>query len=146
MMIHVVFITAILNAQSLKTKHAEYNNPETSFLHPPATAKPGVLWMWMGTNIDKKGITKDLEALKKQGFKRTTMFSLADAVNPWSAIIEKSPTPELISWTEPWWKMVRFAAEESKRLGMDFGMFNGSGYETSGGPWITPELSMQELC
>ena len=146
MMIHVVFITAILNAQSLKTKHAEYNNPETSFLHPPAAAKPGVLWMWMGTNINKKGITKDLEALKKQGFNRTTMFSLADAVNPWSAIIEKSPTPELISWTEPWWKMVRFAAEESKRLGMDFGMFNGSGYETSGGPWITPELSMQELC
>ena len=146
MMIHVVFITAISNAQSSKTKHAEYNNPETSFLHPPAAAKPGVLWMWMGTNINKKGITKDLEALKKQGFNRTTMFSLADAVNPWSAIIEKSPTPELISWTEPWWKMVSFAAEESKRLGMDFGMFNGSGYETSGGPWITPELSMQELC
>ena len=42
--------------------------------------------------------------------------------------------------------MVRFAAEESKRLGIDFGMFNGSGYETSGGPWITPELSMQEIC
>jgi hypothetical protein len=42
--------------------------------------------------------------------------------------------------------MVRFAAEESKRLGMDFGMFNCPGYETSGGMWITPELSMQDLC
>ena len=29
---------------------------------------------------------------------------------------------------------------------MDFGTFNGSGYETSGGPWITAENSMQEIC
>ena len=32
------------------------------------------------------------------------------------------------------------------RMGMDFGMFNGPGYETSGGPWITAERSMQEIC
>ncbi len=136
------------NAQTAKNISVSNtaSDPQEVFLHPPATTTPGVLWMWMGTNINKQGITRDLEALKKEGFNRTTMFSLADAVNPWSAIIGKSPTPELVSWTEPWWKMVRFAAEESKRLGMDFGMFNGSGYESSGGPWITPELSMQELC
>ncbi len=119
---------------------------EEIFLHPPESAKPGVLWMWMGSNISKEGITKDLEALKKEGFNRTTMFSLADVTTPWAGQIAKSPTPEIIAWTEPWWKMVRFAAEESKRLGMDFGMYNGAGYESSGGVWITPELSMQELC
>jgi len=127
-------------------KPVNLNDPEHVFLHPPASAHLGVLWMWMGSNLSKRGITKDLEALKKQGFNRTTMFSLADITTPWAGGIEKSPTPELISWTEPWWKIVRFAAEESKRLGMDFGMFNGSGYEASGGPWITPELSMQEIC
>jgi hypothetical protein len=141
-----VLVTGSSFAQLASTETLTETNPEKVFRNPPASSKPGVLWMWMGTNVNKQAITKDLEALKKQGFGRTTMFSLADAVNPWSAIIEKSPTPQLISWTEPWWKMVRFAAEESKRLGMDFGMFNGSGYETSGGPWITPELSMQELC
>ncbi|MDP9041034.1 MAG: hypothetical protein M3N30_03570, partial [Bacteroidota bacterium] len=87
-----------------------------------------------------------LEALKKEGFNRTTMFSLADVTMPWAGDIGKSPTPEIVSWTEPWWQLVRHAAEESKRLGMDFGMFNGPGYESSGGNWITPELSMQELC
>ena len=122
------------------------NDPQQAFLHPPAAAKPGVLWMWMGTNMNKANITKDLEALNQEGLNRTTMFCLADITNPWSAIIGKSPTPQYVSWTEPWWKLVRFAAEESKRLGIDFGMFNGSGYETSGGPWITPELSMQEIC
>jgi len=124
----------------------QFGDPETLFLHPPESARPGVLWMWMGTNMNKAAITADLEALKKAGFNRTTVVPLADVVNPWGEIIGKSPTPEIISFTEPWWKMVRFAAEESKRLGMDFGITNVSGYETSGGPWITPELSMQEIC
>ncbi len=121
-------------------------DPEEAFTNPPESAKPGVLWMWMGCNITKEGITKDLEALKKAGFNRTTMFSLADITTSLSAGIDKSPTPEVISWTEPWWDLVRYAAEESKRLGMEFGMFNCPGYETSGGPWITPELSMQDIC
>lgn len=122
------------------------SDPAKIFTNPPENAKPGVLWMWMGSNLSKEGITKDLEALKKEGFNRTTMFSLADITTPWAGEIGKSPTPEIVSWTEPWWKLVRHAAEESKRLGMDFGMFNGPGYEASGGVWITPELSMQELC
>ncbi len=121
-------------------------SPADLFQNPPERAKPGVLWMWMGANLSKQGITDDLEALKKAGFNRTTMFSLADVTTPWACEIGKSPTPELISWTEPWWKLVRHAAEESKRLGMDFGMFNGPSYESSGGVWITPELSMQEIC
>lgn len=121
-------------------------DPEYLFRNPPPEARPGVLWMWMGSNLSKQGITKDLEALKQAGFNRTTMFSLADITTPWAGEIKNSPTPELISWTEPWWKLVRHAALESKRLGMDFGMFNGPGYEASGGPWIAPELSMQELC
>jgi alpha-L-rhamnosidase len=124
----------------------QYADPQILFLHPPESARPGVLWMWMGTNMNKAAITTDLVALKNAGFNRTTVVSLADVVNPWGEIIGKSPTPEIVSWTEPWWKMVRFAAEESKRLGMDFGITNVSGYESSGGPWITPELSMQEIC
>lgn len=122
------------------------SDPESLFKSPPATASPGVLWMWMGNAVSKAGIRKDLEALKKAGFNRTTLFSLADVTTPWAGEIGNSPTGKLIAWTEPWWKLVRYAAEESKRLGMDFGMFNGPGYESSGGKWITPELSMQELC
>lgn len=127
-------------------KQVGYTDPEQSFLSPPPAAKPGVLWMWMGANLSKAGIRKDLEALKAEGFNRTTMFSLADVTTPWAGSIGNSPTPNLISWTEPWWKMVRFAAQESKRLGMDFGMYNGPGYESSGGPWVSPEQSMQEVC
>jgi len=119
---------------------------EQRFDHPPAAAKPRVMWMWMGNTITKEGITHDLETLHEAGFGGTMMFSLSDVPTTWSADIAKSPTPEVITWSEPWWNLVRHAASESKRLGMDFGMHNCAGYSTSGGPWITPELSMQELC
>lgn len=119
---------------------------EEIFAKPPHDAKPGVLWMWMGANITKQGITRDLEALNEGGYGRVTMFSLADTTTPWAGVIANSPTPEMIAWTDPWWKMVRHAAQEAKRLGLDFGMHNNPGYTASGAPWVTPEMSMQEVC
>jgi len=140
-------ITLITIAQPNKKSPVKplANSPEQLFLHPPESAKPGVLWMWMGANVSKAGITKDLEALKNEGFNNTTMLGLADVTNPWGAPIDKDPTPDVIAWTEPWWALVKHAANESKRLGMTMGLFNGAGYATSGGVWITPELSMQQL-
>ena len=119
---------------------------EDIFKSPPAAAKPGVMWMWMGSNLSKTGITQDLQALHDAGFGRTLMFSLADVTTPYAGGIGKSPTPELQAFSEPWWALVRHAAQESKRLSLEFGMFNGPGYETSGGPWVTVDHSMQELC
>jgi hypothetical protein len=139
----LVFAIALLIQRSSNAQNAD---PAQLFVHPPESAKPGVLWMWMGANVSAKGITKDLEALKEEGFNFTTMLTLSDATIPWGAQIEKDPTPEIIGWTEPWWKLVEHAASESKRLGMTMGLFNGVGYGTSGGVWITPELSMQQLC
>ena len=119
---------------------------EQLFNHPPASAKPRVMWMWMGCHLSQAGITRDLEALHDAGFGGTLMFSLSDVPTTWSADIGKSPTPEIITWSEPWWKLVRHAAGESQRLGLDFGIGNCAGYATSGGPWISPELSMQQIC
>ena len=100
----------------------------------------------MGCNLSKPEITKDLEALKDAGFGGTLMFSVADTTTPWPGEIGKSSTPEIVAFTEPWWALVRHTALESQRLGLDFGMASSPGYSTSGGPWITPELSMSEIC
>ncbi|MCS3734457.1 glycosyl hydrolase [Mucilaginibacter dorajii] len=143
----ILFFTNSSNAQIIAAGSKTTTvNPEKLFLDPPESAKPGVLWMWMGANVSEKGITKDLEALKEEGFNSTTMLGLADITTPWANQIGKDPTPEIIAWTEPWWKLVQHAARESKRLNMTMGLFNGAGYATSGGVWITPEMSMQELC
>jgi hypothetical protein len=116
-----------------------------SFVAPPNSTRPYVLWMWMGSNISKQGITRDLEAMKEAGIGGATIFSLADTVTPWACEILKSPTPEIVTWTEPWWAMIRHAASECRRLGLELVLHNCAGYESSGGTWITPELSMQEV-
>ena len=115
------------------------------FRDPPPAARPHVMWMWMGSNITKAGITNDLEKLRDAGFGGTLLFSLADTTTPWPRDILDAPTPEVIAFTPPWWERIRHAALESHRLGLEFGMSNCPGYSSSGGPWITPELSMQEV-
>ncbi len=121
------------------------NDLASAFVHPPDATRPYVLWMWMGSNISKQGITLDLEAMKEAGIGGATIFSLADTLIPWSGVILKSPTPEIVTWTEPWWEMVHHAASECRRLGLDLILHNCAGYESSGGTWITPELAMQEV-
>ena len=116
-----------------------------AFLSPPNTTRPYVLWMWMGSNITAEGITRDLEAMRDAGIGGATIFSLADTTTPWSGVILKSPTPEIVTFTAPWWKLLRFAAAECRRLGLELILHNCAGYASSGGPWITPELSMQEV-
>jgi hypothetical protein len=134
-----------------KASAAPWEMPEpvtdlaAAFLHPPDSTRPYVLWMWMGSNISKEGITLDLEAMKDAGIGGATIFSLADTLIPWSGVILKSPTPEIVTWTEPWWEMLRHAASECRRLGLELILHNCAGYESSGGTWITPELSMQEV-
>ena len=44
------------------------------------------------------------------------------------------------------YEAVRFAAQEAKRLGLELGMANCSGWANSGGPWNTPEHAMKTVC
>ncbi len=99
----------------------------------------------MGHNVSAAGITRDLEAMHEAGIGGATIFSLSDTVTPTAGAIRKSPTPEIVTFTEPWWALVRHAAEECRRLGLELILHNCAGYESSGGKWITPELSMQEV-
>jgi hypothetical protein len=126
---------------------ARIDDPETVFRSPPDSAKPLVYWFWMGRNITAEGITGDLEVLKAAGFGGTTMCNLGDVCTPWPYEIGRGLNPDMVPYvSESWWKLVRHAAAESRRLGLDFGIHNCPGYESNGGPWITPELSMQEIC
>ena len=47
--------------------------------------------------------------------------------------------------TPKWWEMVRFSMEEADRLGLKLGMHICDGFALAGGPWITPEESMQKV-
>lgn len=141
----LLFRSSFSGGRSLGSMPEPVRDLAKAFRSPPDSTRPYVLWMWMGSNISKMGITNDLEAMKEAGIGGATIFSLADTLTPWAGVILKSPTPEIVTFTEPWWALVRFAAEECRRLGLELILHNCAGYESSGGPWITPELSMQEV-
>lgn len=46
------------------------------FKDPPDFAKVDTWWHWMDGNITKEGITRDLEAMSKQGINQVTIFNI----------------------------------------------------------------------
>ncbi|MGN0853095.1 MAG: glycosyl hydrolase [Kiritimatiellia bacterium] len=120
-------------------------DPQTVFAHPPRRAKTGVWWHWMGCNVTRAGIVRDLDWFAEVGIGSATIFGLADVCTPWATPVGNSPTRGLVAFTPAWWKLVRFACEEAAKRGIELGIHNCPGYTSTGGPWIPPRLAMREL-
>ena len=117
------------------TSQAQNTFLEQNFQNPPPSAKPRTIWFWINGNVSKKGITADLEAMKKIGIQEALLFNV-------SLGHPKGNAPYLSS---EWLELFEFAALEAKRLGLEMGFHNGAGWSSSGGPTITPEYAMQEV-
>jgi alpha-L-rhamnosidase len=140
-----LYFSGVVQAAGVVDDSSTPSDLVAGFLSPPNSARPYVLWMWMGCNISKGGITRDLEAMQTAGIGGATIFSLADTLTPWSGVIRNSQTPDIVAFSEPWWAMIHHACVEARRLGLELILHNCAGYESSGGTWITPDLSMQQL-
>lgn len=113
---------------------------EAGFRNPPASAKAQVWWHWMAGNVTREGITADLEAMAEVGIGGAILFD-AGLGTRWGV-----PEGSLNFNTPEWYETVRFAAQEAKRLGLELGMANCSGWANSGGPWNTPYYAMKTVC
>lgn len=115
---------------------------EEQFINPsPGESDPWTFWYWMYGAVSKEGITADLEAMKNIGLGGAYLMPIrSDAENK---TFEYSPTYDQL--TPEWWELVRFSMEEADRLGLKMGMHICDGFALAGGPWITPETSMQKV-
>ena len=109
------------------------------FVSPPDSSRPRTWWHWIDDKVSKEGITKDLEAMKAIGLKG------AHITNIWQGGLPDGSAGNACVMTPHWFDLVEHAAKECQRLGLQLGMSSASGCSGSGGPWITPELSMQEI-
>lgn len=108
---------------------------ETGFKNPPPDAKARTWWHWLNGNVSKKGITADLEAMKKVGIQEAQLFNV-------SLGLPEGP----LSYLSPeWLDHFKYAAEEAQRLDLELAFHNGPGWSSSGGPWVTPEFAMQTV-
>src|SRR5919205_1667447 len=108
---------------------------EEGFKQPPSSAFPQTWWHWMNGNVTKEGITLDLEAMKEAGIGGFQNFD-AGTLIPKGPVVYLSPE---------WIELKKHTIKEAERLGLEFTMHNCPGWSSSGGPWITPELGMQQL-
>ena len=133
-MICAVLLLSALGALSAVTTAAD--DLAANFAAPPASARPWVYWFWINGNISKEGITADLEAMKRVGVGGVLWMEVSGMV--WA------PDGPVTPASPQWHDCMQWALRECQRLGIEFDLSVDFGYG-SGGPHITPELSMQKL-
>ncbi|MEO5774923.1 MAG: glycosyl hydrolase [Sphingomicrobium sp.] len=108
------------------------------FQSPDGDARPLTIWQWMNGCVSREGITADLEAFKRAGLGGVQQFMIGGE----QAIID-DPTVKILN--PKWRDLMAFAIEECARLGLSFGTHNSPGWDSSAGPWVAVEQSMQKL-
>jgi hypothetical protein len=129
-------LSGLSNKQGLLLGDGSPSAPDAlqrAFLAPPDGAWPWVYWFVSDGNLTREGITADFEAMKRVGI-HGVLYMEVDQFVP------KGPARFL---SPLWREMLQHAMKESTRLGITINMNNDGGWCGSGGPWITPELSMQ---
>ncbi len=108
---------------------------EDGFRFPPSSARPHAFYLFMNGHISADGITRDLEAMKEVGIGGVLNYNGGVAI----------PKGKVDYLSPEWYNLTRHTVEEADRLGLVYAMHNCPGWSSTGGPWITPELSMQKI-
>ncbi len=149
-------LTALLAAATL-TAHAEKEIvnavPDTALLRRPFDAEdarlfqtpkkaffPETWFHYVNGNVDRAGITADLEAIAASGLAGVQFFHGGGFADGWKGVTEP-----VYCLSDQWESLVRHTASEAKRLGLRFTMQNCPGWAMSGGPWIDFDHTMRHL-
>lgn len=135
-----LILGALLGITWLSVHSQNITNPtiavlKAGFVNPPASAKPGVYWYFMDGNMNKESITKDLEAMKQSGIGNVIFLEVNVGI----------PRGKVDFLSPEWQELFKHAVKEAERLGISITLGIGPGWTGSGGPWVKPGQSMQEL-
>ena len=105
------------------------------FLNPPDSARPGVYWYFMDGNLNREAMTADLESMKQAGIGYVLFLEVNVGI----------PRGKVDFLTDEWQELYKHAVKEAERLGIRIVLGSGPGWAGSGGPWVTPAMSMTHL-
>ena len=103
------------------------------------TCRPQTWFHFIGGNVSKEGIVRDLDAIAAAGISGVQFFH-GQFGGAWPGVEEQIPC-----LSGKWDDIVRFTATEAKRRGLDFTVQNCPGWSYAGGPWVPVEKSMRIL-
>ncbi len=117
------------------THHSFGGILEKEFLNPPNEARPWVYAFFVNGNMTSNSITADLESMKRVGIGGVLVFE----------VDQGAPKGNVEFGGSAWRGLFEHLGSEAKRLGLKVSVNNDAGWCGSGGPWITPGLSMQKV-
>lgn len=104
-----------------------------------ASSRPWTFWYWMYGAVSKQAIKADLQAMKDVGLEGCYLM-------PIRGVGERPDYQGTAQQLTPtFWQMVDYAMEQSDSLQMQMGVHICDGFALAGGPWISPEESMQQV-
>lgn len=104
-----------------------------AFISPGFDARPWAYWYWMYSTVTKEGIIADLKGFHDVGIGGVILMDIGGASNG-----------NLRNRSDKWFELVKVALIGAKKWGIRVSVAS-PGWSSSGGPWITPEMSMKEL-
>ncbi|SKC09738.1 glycosyl hydrolase [Dyadobacter psychrophilus] len=101
-----------------------------------STSKPWTFWWWMGSAVNKKDITTQLEYFQKSGVGGVHIIPIYEVKG-----YESQSVPFL---TPQWLDLVQHTVREGKRLGLGVDLTTGTGWPF-GGPNVSQELGAKNM-
>lgn len=130
-----IYRSLLLAVTFMGTVHAQTDKLNDAFRSPPPSARPGVYWYFMDGNLDKQEMVNDLESMNAAGLGSALFLEVGLGV----------PRGGVEFMGETWQDYVSHAFKAAERLGMEVLIGTGPGWSGSGGAWVPPEDSMQQL-
>ncbi len=98
--------------------------------------RPYVRWWWLGSAVDREGLTYNLEAFADKGFGGVEITPIYG--------VQGNEANDIDYLSPRWMEMLRHTLAEGKRLGLGIDMNNGTGWPF-GGPQVTYDTSAQKF-
>lgn len=94
----------------------------------PQEAKPYTRWWWLGSAVDKEGLTYNLEELSKAGIGGVEITPIYG--------VQGNDANEILYLSPKWMQMLQHVESEGARLGIETNMATGTGWPF-GGPLVS---------
>jgi hypothetical protein len=125
-------------APAAPPRHAD--SLASGFQAPPDSAKPLAYWWWLNGHTDKATITRDLEAMRRQGYGGAVLMDANGSDQGGNIDVPAGP----MFGSPAWQKLFLHTLKEAKRLNLRISLTIQSGWNV-GGPTVTGEQSAKLL-
>lgn len=129
-----LYISAALASAAIGCGAAFASTP-TDWYEITTVNKPFVRWWWQGSAVDREGLTYNLEEFARQGLGGVEITPIYG--------VQGNEANDIQYLSPKWMEMLRHVSDESRRLGLQMEMNNGTGWPF-GGPEVSTAESAQK--